>query len=92
MPATFGYSSLYFQQKQPSVLFVTHARLDLSGARNMPRQEIDALVRFFKVEGIVNDLIASSEYKFEDDQMPDYAIVKDVLLTFCIKDPLFSYL
>lgn len=59
----------------------------------MPEREIDVLVSFSRLEGLVNDLVASGEWKIMDDRIPDYtATTKDVLLKSCLEDPFMDYL
>ena len=101
-PICSGYldNVLYIFEKHnhPFVLVSTLA-MNWSGANNMPEKEIDVLVRSSQLNCIVNDLIASGEWKSSSnrarkgyyDSMINNTSIKDIWLKSCIDDPQFEY-
>lgn len=58
----------------------------------MPEREIDVLVRCFRLESLVNDLVASGEWKIMDDRIPDYTTPKIVWLESYLESPFMEYI
>ena len=111
LPICAGYldsALLIFQKHNHPFILVSTFAMIWSGSNNMPEREIDVLVRSSQQESLVNDLVASGEWKIANDRVPDYAITpkgiitktvtaksvnsKSVWLKSCHEDPLLEYL
>jgi len=89
--------SVFKRHHQPFVL-VSTLSMRWQGARNLPQREVDVLVRSSHLEVIVDDLIASGEWKVSENwsdseyTMINHTAVRDVWLKSCWSDCLFEYL
>lgn len=97
MPLCAGYldsALLIFQKHNHPFILVSTLAMIWSGSNNSPEREIDVLVRSSLLETLVNDLVASGEWKTNDDQIPDHTTTtaKSVWLKSCLEDPFMEYL
>lgn len=91
--------SIFEIHNHPFVLVSTHA-MRWSGANNLPQKEIDVLVRSSQLKAIVDDLVASGDWKMSNNWtenctyafMMNNTSIKDIWLETCIDDPMFPYL
>ena len=95
--------AIFKRHKHPFILISTLA-MRWSGANNLDQDEIDILVRSSQAGAIVQDLIASGEWKLstnyaDSDNGDDYKAyminrsqTRDIWLKTCIEDPWFHYL
>jgi hypothetical protein len=89
--------SVFKRHRQPFVLVSTLA-MRWSGARNIPQKEVDVLVRSSQLQVIVDDLIASGDWKISDNwveydgTMINHTAIRDVWLKSCWPDSFLEYL
>lgn len=91
--------SVFKRHRQPFVLVSTLA-MRWSSARNGVQKEVDVLVRSSHLQVIVDDLIASGDWKISDglveygnySSVINYTAIRDVWLKSCWPDPFLEYL
>lgn len=95
--------AIFKRHKHPFLLISTLA-MRWSGAYNLDQDEIDILVRSSQADAIVQDLIASGEWKLstnyaDSDNGDDYKAyminrsqTRDIWLKTCIEEPWFHHL
>ena len=85
LPICAGYldsALLIFKKHNHPFILVSTCAMIWSGSNNMPEREIDVLVRSSQQESLVNDLMASGEWKIANDGVPDYSITtKSIIIT-----------
>lgn len=103
LPICTGYLdntlAIFERHNHPFVLISTLG-LRWSGCNPKAQREIDVLVRSPQLEVIVDDLIASGEWKVSSiyaneemyPEMINHTTVPDVWLKSCIEDPFFGFL
>lgn len=94
--------AIFKRHKHPFILISTLANR-WSGANNLDQDEIDILVRSSQTDAIVQDLVASGEWKLStnyahsqgdnfEPSMINCSQSRDTWLEACIEDPWFHYL
>lgn len=91
--------AIFERHEHPFILVSTLANT-WSGANNCGRQEIDILIRSSQSDDIVQDLIASGDWKLptnfayinSNDSAINCTKIRDIWLESCIEDPWFDYL
>lgn len=94
--------AIFKRHKHPFILISTLANR-WSGANNLDQDEIDILVRSSQTDAIVQDLVASGEWKLSTNyadtegnnfkpSMISCSHTCDIWLETCIEDPWFHYL
>lgn len=103
LPICTGYldnTLAVFERHNHPFVLVSTLGLRWSGCNPSPQREIDVLVRSSRLQAIIDDLLASGEWKVSsiyanEEMYPElinHTAVPDVWLKSCINDPFFGFL
>jgi hypothetical protein len=98
MPRVLGCGLVCLQTPSAAFVLVSTLAMRWSGARNFPQKEVNVLVRSSHLQVIVDDLIASGDWKISDSwveydgSMINHTAIHDVWLKSRWPDPFLEYL